>query len=210
MAERKAFNIIKAVPVVGHAYGAVRGVVYAAKGDMHEAKHSVILDLADLNPLRVPKNLAHGIASVTNDLDVGAWIGRRPVGKQPLGLNISPGIDGSHWCIQINGIIYQLGLDKDHDIKIRISSKSEKSSWYERDCKAFSWYLIQKDLPYSDPEGLRNYAKSFEDCEYRALIPMGGKMNCQSFVTRMFATAANISVEKARSIILLFIPNLLF
>ncbi|CAF4054907.1 unnamed protein product, partial [Adineta steineri] len=75
MAERKAFNIIKAIPVVGQAYGAVRSVVYAAKGDVYEAKHSVAMDLADLNPLRIPKNLAHGIASVTNDLDSGVWIG---------------------------------------------------------------------------------------------------------------------------------------
>jgi hypothetical protein len=210
MAERKAFNVIKAVPGIAQAYGAVRGIVYAAKGDMNEAKHSVTLDLADLNPLRIPRNLANGIASVTNDLDHGAWIGRQPFFNQPIGLNISPGMDGSHWCIQINGTIYQLGLDKDHDIKIRISSKNEKSSLYERDCKGYTWYLIQIDLPYFDPEELRNYAKSFEHREYRALIPMGGKMNCQSFATRMFATAANITLEKARSIILLVIPNLLF
>ena len=89
MAERKAFNIIKVVPGVGQAYGAVRGVVYAAKGNTHEAKHSIALDLADLNPLRLPRNLAHGIASITNDLDVGAWIGRRPLFNQPLGLNIT-------------------------------------------------------------------------------------------------------------------------
>ena len=210
MAERKAFNIIKVVPGVGQAYGAVRGVVYAAKGDMHEAKHSIALDLADLNPLRLPRNLAHGIASITNDLDIGAWIGRRPLFNQPLGLNITPGLDGAHWCIHLNGVIYQLGVDKDHNIKIRISSKTEKSSWYERDCKIYSWYLIQKELPYYDPEELKTYAKSFEDCKYQMLIAVGGKMNCQSFVTRMFATAANISVEQARSIILLAIPNLLF
>ncbi|CAF2958278.1 unnamed protein product [Rotaria sp. Silwood2] len=86
MTERKAFNIIKAVPGVGQAYGVVRGVVYAEKDDMHEAKHSVTVDLADLNPLRIPRNLAHGIASATNDLDEGAWIGKRPIGKQLIGL----------------------------------------------------------------------------------------------------------------------------
>ncbi|CAF0908947.1 unnamed protein product [Adineta steineri] len=210
MAERKAFNIIKAIPVVGQAYGAVRSVVYAAKGDVYEAKHSVAMDLADLNPLRIPKNLAHGIASVTNDLDSGVWIGRRPIGGQPLGLNISPGIDGTHWCIQINGVIYQLGVNKDHKIKIRISSTNEKRSWYENDCKEYSWYLLQKELPYFDPEELRIFAKSYEEREFRLLIATGGKMNCQAFTTRMFAVAANIPIEKARTIMLTVLPNLLF
>ena len=210
MAERKAFGIIKAVPVVGQIYGGVRGVVYAATGDAHEARHSVTLDLADLNPLRIPKNLAHGIANATNDLNKGVWIGKRPIANQPFGLNISPGVDGYHWCIQVNGVIYQLGVNKDQQIKIRVSSKSEKTEFYERDCKLYSWYLLQKDLPDFDPEVLRIYAKSFEERDYRLFVPTGGKMNCQSFTTQIFATAANISIEKARSLILLVIPNFLF
>jgi hypothetical protein len=210
MAERKVFNIVKAVPVVGHAYGAVRGAVYAAKGDFSEAKHSIALDLADLNPLRIPKSLVHGIQSAANKLDDGVWIGRRPLFKQPLALNVSPGIDGSHWCIQINGIIYQLGLDKEHEVKVRISSTTEKSAFYESDCKEYSWYLIQKVLPDLDTDTLKVYAQSFEDREYRMFVAIGGKINCQAFVTRMFAAAANISLEKARSIILLVLPNLLF
>ncbi|CAF0832481.1 unnamed protein product [Adineta ricciae] len=210
MAERKAFNIIKAVPVVGHAYGAVRGVVYAAKGDRSEAKHSIELDLADLNPLRIPKKLVHGIQNATHNLEEGAWIGRRALFKQPLALNITPGMDGFHWCIQINGVIYQLGVDKDRDIKIHISSRTEKTAYYERDCKEYSWYLIQNELPAFDADELRAYAKSFEDLEYRMFLALGNKMNCQSFVTRMFAIAAKISIEKARSTILLVIPNLLF
>ncbi|CAF1651067.1 unnamed protein product [Rotaria magnacalcarata] len=210
MGERKAFNIIKTVPGVGLAYGVVRGVVYAAKGDAHEAKHSVTMDLADLNPLRIPRNLALGIASVTNDFDKGAWIGKRPIGRQFIGLNLSPGIDGLHWCIHINGVIYQLVLDKNHDVKVLISSTNERSEWYERDCKEYSWYLIKKELPDFDPDVLKNYAKSFETREYQALIATGDKINCQSFVTRIFATAANISIEKARSTILLVVPNILF
>ncbi|CAF4352838.1 unnamed protein product [Rotaria sp. Silwood2] len=59
-------------------------------------------------------------------------------------------------------------------------------------------------------EELRNYAKSFEDREYQALIAVAGKMNCQSFTTKIFATAANITLEKTRSIILFLVPNLLF
>ncbi|CAF2733308.1 unnamed protein product [Rotaria sp. Silwood2] len=210
MAERKAFNVIKAVPGVGHAYGVVRGVVYAAEGDMHEAKLSVTVNLADLNPLRIPRNLAHGIASATNDLDAGTWIGKRPIGQQFIGLNISPGIDGLHWCIQINGIIYQLVLDKNHDVKVLISSKNERSEWYNRDCKEYAWYLIKKELPDFDPEVLRTYVKSFEVREYQALIATGDKINCQSFATRMFATSTNISIEKARSTILLVVSNILF
>ena len=210
MAERKAFNIIKAVPVVGHAYGAVRGVVYAAMGDKSEAKHSIELDLADLNPLRIPKKLVHGIQNATHNLEEGVWIGRRALFKQPLALNITPGIDGFHWCIQINGVIYQLGVNKDRDIKIHISSKTEKAEHYERDCKEYSWYLIQKALPDFEPGELRAYAKSFEELEYRMFLALGDKMNCQSFVTRMYAITANISIDEARSTILLVVPNLLF
>ena len=210
MAERKAFDIIKAVPIVGHAYGAVRGVVYAASGDTDEAHHSVTFDLADFNPLRIPKNLAHGIAGAVNNLEKGAWIGKRPIGKQIVGLNVSPGVDGYHWCIQINSVIYQLGVNKENDIRIRISSKNEKRDHYESDCKVYSWYLLQSELPNFDPEVLRNYAKSFEERKFQLFIPLGGKMNCQSFTTQIFAVAANISIEKARSIILLVIPNFLF
>ena len=210
MAERKVFNIIKTVPIVGLVYGAIRGVVYAANGDTDEAYHSVILDLADLNPLRIPRNLVHGIASVTNDLDKGVWIGKRPIAKQLIGLNISPGVDGYHWCIQINGVIYQLSANKDYVVQVRIHSKTEKKSLYESDCKVYSWYLLQSELPNFNPEVLRDYAKSFEERKFQLFIPLGGKMNCQSFTTQIFATAANISIEKARSIILLVIPNFLF
>ena len=210
MTERKAFNIIKAVPGVGHVYGAVRGAVYASMGDADEAKHSFSIDLADLNPLRMPRNLVHGIANATNELDEGAWIGRRPIGQQFVGLNIGPGVDGSHWCIQINGIIYQLAAGRDHQIKIRISSNTEKRDWFERDCKTFSWYLIKKELPYFDPQVLREYAKSFESYQYQAFFAMGETVNCQSFTTQIFAKAAAISTEKARGIILLSMPNLLF
>lgn len=210
MAERKAFDIIKSVPGVGHAYGIVRSAVYTATGDADEAKHSVTFDLADLNPLRIPRNLGHGIANAINDITKGAWIGKRPIGKQFLGLNISPGIDGYHWCIQINGIIYQLAANRDNEIKIRISSKDEKSQWYEQDCKIYSWYLLKTDLPDFDPEVLKNYAKSFEDYKFQLLVPTGETFNCQSFTTQMFATAANISIDKARSLILLAIPNFLF
>ncbi|CAF3694176.1 unnamed protein product [Rotaria sp. Silwood1] len=198
MSERKAFNIIKTVPVLGQAYGAMRGLVYAAQGDMPEARHSVSLDLADLNPLRIPRNLANGIVSATNDLEQDAWIGKRPIGRAFIGLNILPGVDGLHWSIQINGIIYQLVLDKNNQVKVLISSKNERAEWYERDCKEYSWYLIQKELPYFDSAVLKNYAKSFEAQEYQRLIATGDKINCQSFVTRIIATAANISIDKAR------------
>ncbi|CAF3310936.1 unnamed protein product, partial [Rotaria sp. Silwood2] len=198
MSERKAFNIIKTVPVLGQAYGAMRGLVYAAQGDIPEARHSVSLDLADLNPLRMPRNLANGIISATNDLEQGAWIGKRPIGRAFIGLNILPGVDGLHWSIQINGVIYQLVLDKNNQVKVLISSKNERAEWYERDCKEYSWYLMQKELSYFDSEELRNYAKSFEAQEYQRFIATGDKINCQSFVTRIFATAANISIDKAR------------
>lgn len=210
MAERKAFNIIKAVPGVGQAYGVVRGAVYAIKGDKAEAMHSVTLDVADLNPLRMPRNLVNGISSATIDLNQGIWIGKRPIGNQPFGLNIGPGVDGYHYCVQINGVIYQLGVDKDDDIKIRISSKGEKASYYESDCKTYSWFLMQKQVPFFDSDEFRIYAKSFEGREYQTVFALGGKMNCQSFATRMFATAANISLEKARSKVALTIPNILF
>ncbi|CAF2588149.1 unnamed protein product [Rotaria sp. Silwood2] len=69
MTERKAFNIIQAVPVHDHEYDVERKIVCVAKSDNDEAKHSVTLNLTDLNSLRVPKTFAHGIGSITNDRD---------------------------------------------------------------------------------------------------------------------------------------------
>ncbi len=57
---------------------------------------------------------------------------------------------------------------------------------------------------------LRDYAKSFEDYQYQAVLPSGHTVNCQAFVIYMFATAACLTTSKAETIVLSIIPNIIF
>lgn len=97
-----------------------KGTIYFVNGDADEAYHSFIIDLTNLNPLRIPRNVIHGIASVTYHSTKGVWIGKRPIGRQLIALNITLGIDAYHWCIQINGIIYQLSEGDNCSARVRI------------------------------------------------------------------------------------------
>jgi hypothetical protein len=77
MAERKIFGRFKNIPVVGYGYGLVRGIAYGLAGDENEAKHSFEMDLANLNPLQIPRNILNGIISLVSNLDKNIWIGKR-------------------------------------------------------------------------------------------------------------------------------------
>ncbi|CAF2399563.1 unnamed protein product [Rotaria sp. Silwood2] len=211
MAERKIFDLFKTVPVVGQAYGVVRGIAYGMKGDEDETKHSLEFDLTSLNPLRMIKSVGMGIVNMTNDLDKGIWIGRRSLGDQPLSFSLLPGTDAFHWSIQINGTIYQLLKTNQHDyIEIDISSQNEQCSAYEKGCKRFSWQCVHLRSSI-DETTLRNYAKSFESYKYKAILPdINETMNCQFFVKLMFAKAAGISQKEAATVILLSMPNFIY
>jgi hypothetical protein len=207
MAERKFFNITKRIPGIGLAHGAVRGLVYALKDDEDEMKYSWEMDLADLNPLRMPRNVANGVVGAFCRDDRGIWIGKRSLADQPFSLTISPGADVHHWCIRIDGIIYELGGSKSN-VQIKIISKSDDPSLYESYCKRFSWTNLPQESCVSDA-ALRDYAKSFESERYHAIM-MPDRINCQTFVVDMLARAANLTNIAAQSLILTYIPNIIF
>ncbi|UJR11753.1 hypothetical protein I4U23_015934 [Adineta vaga] len=210
MAERKVFNIVKRIPVLGNTYGLVRGAVYELAGDRDEAKNSMEMDFADLNPLRMPRNLMNGLIDLTSNVDKGIWIGKRTLGgNQPFGLTFSPGADVHHWCIQIDGIIYELGGSKSQ-VSISIISKDNDPTTYVSYCKRFSWTMLTGRSSSVSESRLRDFAKSFEQYRYQAVLPIGDTVNCQTFVKYMYAKAAGISNAKAAGDILAIIPNLIF
>ncbi|CAF1355701.1 unnamed protein product [Adineta steineri] len=210
MAERKLFDIVKRVPIAGFGYGAIRGATFALAGDADEAKYSWEMDVADLNPLRMPRNMINGIINSQYDLAEGIWIGKRSLSDQPFSLTFVPGSDVYHWCIQIDGIIYELGGSKQR-VEISIISEHNNPTKYKSHCKRFSWTKLEPGRSSSvSDETLRDYAKAFEKYTYLAVLPSGNKINCQTFVSDMFAKAAGMTQIKARGAILALIPNILF
>ncbi|CAF2063132.1 unnamed protein product [Rotaria magnacalcarata] len=210
MVERRIFNVYKRIPLVGIAYGAARGVAYGLAGDFDEAKYSLEMDPADLNPLRMPRNIMNGLVDASHSLDKGIWIGKRTLGDQPFGLTFSPGADGYHWCIQIDGVIYELGGSK-RQVEIHIISKNENPEQYNSYCKRFSWTMLQGKSSSVSETTLYRYAKSFESSEYHVMMSASGdKVNCQTFASDMFAKGACITTRQARARILAVLPNILF
>lgn len=208
MVERKLFNITKRIPGVGLVHGGLRGAVYALAGDEEEMKYSWEMDPADLNPLRIPRNVANGVVGAFSSDDEGIWIGKRSLSDQPFSLTFSPGADVSHWCVRIDGIIYELGGTKSN-LEISVISKSDSPQLYESHGKRFSWTKIPCASCTSDAE-LASYARSFGSRKYNALIFVPNRINCQTFVVDMIAKAANLSNNQAQAIVLTYIPNLFF
>jgi hypothetical protein len=207
MAERKIFGLFKTIPIVGHGYGLIRGIAYRIAGDENEAKHSLEMDLANLNPLRIPRNIVNSTISLVIDLDENIWLGKRTLGDQPIGLSFALGSDIYHWCIQIDAVIYELLL-QDGSIYIDITSKYDHPYSYECLCKRFSWTLLRRQSSCVSGTTLRDYAKSFESYRYRAVLPSGSTVNCQTFVTMMLAKAIGKTCDQAAAIIFLIVPNL--
>src|ERR1700722_10151553 len=101
MSERKLFDIVKHVPIVGLAYRAIRGAAYEIAGDKEEALHSVSFNVADLNPLRSVRNITNGVINAFTNVSEGIWLGKRGLRGLPIGISLTPGFDIYHWCIQI-------------------------------------------------------------------------------------------------------------
>jgi len=209
MAERKVFDIYKRIPVVGVAYGAVRGFAYGLAGNEEELKHSWEMDPADLNPLRMPRNIVNGFIAASRDLDEGIWIGKRSLGNQPFGMTFIPGADGHHWCIQIDGIIYEVSGKEKEYCKIKIVSQSDEQNLYDSYCSRFSWTNIPEVSREESNSTLKEYAELFKHRKYSVRIQQN-KENCQTFVRDMLAKAANITSTEAADTILNVMPNMAF
>lgn len=207
MGERKIFDFYKRIPVVGFGYGAVRGVGYLIAGNTEEFKYSWEMDLADLNPLRMPRNIINGFRNAANTLNEGIWVGKRGLGDQLFSLTFSPCFDLYHWCIQIDGVIYEVDVLKNNLVKINIISKDNQPDSYKKYCSRFSWTKIPEKLRNSN-SSVQDFAKSFENKRYH-LITQRGAINCQTFVILMLAEAAKLTLLEAQACILVIIPNIL-
>ena len=107
--EKKAFDIVKQVPVLGWAYRGVRAGVYYAKGNKQEVKNSCNFDLSsELNIIKKGANIGKGIAACTTNYSKGIWIGRRPLGYSPVKITGIPNYSLEHWAVMINGRIYEV------------------------------------------------------------------------------------------------------
>lgn len=208
MAERKFFDVYKRIPVVGQVYGTVRGIAYSIAGNEEETKHSVEMDLADLNPLRMPRNIVNGLRNAASNLHEDIWLGKRSLGDQPFSLTVSPGLDLYHWCIQIDGVIYEVAGGKNSTAVIQIISEDTDPDLYKRYCSRFAWTKMPQVSQVSNST-LRKYAKSFEQEKFMLIVQPDG-INCQFFVAHMLAKAADITFQAAKVCILAVIPNILF
>ncbi|UJR06593.1 hypothetical protein I4U23_010877 [Adineta vaga] len=135
--ERKVFDICKRIPPIGIPYGLIRGVVYKCVGDKDEADYSLETDVADLYLAKVPRNLINGFRSMSN-MEKGIWIGRRSLDELLISCTLLSGVVVYHWCIQINGIIYELTAPIKPRIHIGVISQSNNPYLYNSYHKRFS------------------------------------------------------------------------
>jgi len=187
--EKKQYQIIKTIPIVGHAYSYARAFVYLHKKDSVEFKHSLDglfkLDLLTItHPEYGRKTLADikdAINSAKNDQDVGIWIGKRPIGGDfnPISISVPGGVDANHWAAMINGVVYHVqGKVTKINIDITTSEKIKNS---------FTWTHKGGEVRKTQSK-FSNFCRDFEDKWAKkyslfALHKDKDKINCQTFVT---------------------------
>jgi len=110
--EKKVFNVVKTIPIVGWIYRAPRAIVYAAKKNKGEVMRCGQFDLAEeLNPIKKVYNLTKNSVALGFKYEQGIWLGTRPLSGlsgNPIDLSISPGADLRHYSLMCNGVIYEL------------------------------------------------------------------------------------------------------
>ena len=106
--ERKRFDIIKQIPVVGLVYRVGRAFKFKMKNDDEEVTHSLTVDLANLNPIKVASGITRAALNLPHNYNDGIWIGKRSLKKCKIGLTIKPITDLWHYAIMIRGIVYHV------------------------------------------------------------------------------------------------------
>ena len=94
-----------------------------------------------INPVKQVTGIAKSVVSMTKDYSEGIWIGRRAVleGNLAIGTSLSPGIDGLHWAVMINGQIYQVNeIGTATSVKLKIDTNWNGFEWtlMYRNCSA--------------------------------------------------------------------------
>jgi hypothetical protein len=191
--ERKAYEIIRLIPVVGLGYKVVRGIVYKAKGDKEEVINSFTFDIANLNPFRLVTRLSKAWHDLSEPYDTGTWIGKRSLSKCLFGVSVFPKYDAWHYAVMIQGIVYHIQGTK-KEIKIEISDDLNLK-------KSFQWFMIGTHSPRQINEEIIEECQKFEHANRKnyQLFPdeKNSKHNCQTFVKHMLKFTYGWSDEKA-------------
>jgi len=195
--ERKAFGILKSVPIFGQIYAGLRAIInFWANATELRFSLAELVNIDNLNPLKTFTSIVRGLVASQFELTEGIWIGKRCLFNETLGIplpkfSLYPVYDLSHWAILINGRCYQIsGTSK---INIYCSSSN---NWSE--IVSFEWFLAyprnsQRTKQEIDVQGALLCKKG-----YRLIPnPCVPGINCQLFVIKMLQFAVGWEMEVA-------------
>ena len=186
--ERKVFNIIKRIPVVGLVYRAGRAIVYKIKNDDEEVTYSLTVDIANLNPIRIVNEIFRATQNTAHNYDEGVWIGKRSLGKHKIGLTIKPHTDLWHYAIMIRGIVYHVHGATEF---VKIQESEDKNLK-----KGFEWtFIADSNHILKSNDEIKNEIKVFEFHRYDYLPTWEDEANCQTFVSHLLSFVTGWEVE---------------
>ena len=176
--ERKAFDLIKTIPVVGLVYRAGRAMTFKMKKDQEEVIHSLTIDVANLNPIRVASELTRAVFNTAHEYDKGVWIGKCSILKCKIGLTIKPNTDLWHYAIMIKGLIFHVpGVNE----FIRIEESDDLNLK-----KSFEWRFFTNKIIKTEDE-IKRTTRNFESFKYKIIPKWQDEANSQTFVTFMLS-----------------------
>ena len=187
--ERKRFNLIKQIPVVGLVYRAGRAFKFKMQNDDEEVTHSLTVDLANLNPIKVASGITRAALNMSHSYNHGIWIGKRSLKKCKIGLTIKPNADLWHYAIMIHGVVYHVRTGTEY-INIETSEDANLK-------KSFDWNFVTDDIIKTNEE-LSECIENFTCIKYSLRPSTINEGNCQTFVNYMlsFATGWNNETSK--------------
>jgi hypothetical protein len=153
---------------------------------------SLHFDLTNLiNPIKWVSEPFRHIMGAIKDYDKNIWIGRRSLGAWGFGFSLIPGVEAYHYAIMIDGLVYQLDVNK-------------KRFWLKTDISSdklvinsFQWYPITGRNHRSQNQ-LKEFAMNYEKKFVYRVVPTDEiEANCQTFVKDMLKYAANMGNGKA-------------
>ena len=163
---------------------------------------------------RLFANSARTIYSLTASYNEGIWVGRRPL-FETFGASLIPGLDGYHWSIMCDGIIYQTGgkiSDNIYDYGycdtplIKKGGNGDHGVGYDKNTikekDSFEWFLIEKVCPRFAID-----IKQFVDTQYWGEYKLL-ENNCQDVVMKILAYCLDISLGKAKTKLTICVANL--
>ncbi len=119
------------------------------------------------------------------------------MGNSGFAMTLNPIVDVYHYAIMIDGIVYQVQGTKENKKEFWIDISTSPGVKY-----SFLWYVTAKSKckNHKSKYELEEYAKEIERCRHYSVIPSDGSKteNCQSFVLKMLAYAAEITEDEAK------------